>query len=142
MPRTPKLVRSINGLLEMCWLFVIVAVPIFFNVDTIASSSPTKRRCYATSCSSWRFCSWPRPYTWRHNTLPSGPPRLKARRHARFQGMLHRASATPNGNRRASFRVYICYCVYPRILPTISFWGSYDRMERCVDAPHLHHSFF
>src|SRR5437879_1150769 len=42
MPRSSPLVRIIDGLLELAWLFVIVGDPVFFNVRDYRVFEPDK----------------------------------------------------------------------------------------------------
>ena len=42
MPRSSPVVRVLDGLLEFCWLFALLAVPIFFNVRDYRTFEPDK----------------------------------------------------------------------------------------------------
>jgi O-antigen ligase/tetratricopeptide (TPR) repeat protein len=130
MPRTPSLVRFINGMLEMGWLFILVGVPIFFNVRDYRVFEPDKivllRNVVLFMAVLFLIKAvYLAPLYVARWSDTSESPETRTFAVALTTALKRRPIVI------AAFVFAFIYVIASihSILPTISFWGSYDRME-------------
>lgn len=137
MPRTLPFIRTMNGLIELGWLFLIIAVPTFFNVRDERVFEPDKivlmrntvlimilllllKTLYLAPRYLPRWFGGPRAIG---GTAASAREEIAAGSGAAF------AQRWPIVVAAAIFMVIYLLATVHSIIPSISFWGSYDRLE-------------
>ena len=129
-PGSTTLVRIVNGVLEMGWLFIIVAVPVFFNVRDYRTFEPDKivllRNTLAVMVALFLLKAvYVAPYYLRRwSTVAEGDQSVSF--WSALQSALRRR---PIVVAALVFGFIYILATINSIDPAISFWGSYDRME-------------
>lgn len=130
MSRSLPVVRLLDGLIELGWLFLIIAVPVFFNVRDARIFEPDKivllRNTTLVMMALWGLKALylaPLYLGQRERIGPSGhPPTLPQRLRALLK-------TRPILAAMAVFMVVYLLAMLNSLIPRISFWGSYDRLE-------------
>ena len=130
MSRSLPVVRLLDGLIELGWLFLIIAVPVFFNVRDARIFEPDKivllRNTTLVMVALWGLKALylaPLYLGQRERSNPSGHPPTPAQR---LRALL---KTRPILAAMAVFMVVYLLAMLNSLIPRISFWGSYDRLE-------------
>lgn len=133
MPRTPLPARVLDSLIEFGWLFLIVAVPTFFNVhdervfepDKIVVMRNVTLVMVLLFLAKWLYLApW---YLGRRSTGAGGAQEAGANTRARGIGTY--IGRWPLVCAALLFAIVYSLATWHSILPYFSFWGSYDRAE-------------
>ena len=130
MPRSSPLIRLLDGLLELGWLFILVGVPIFFNLRDYRTFEPDKivlmrntvlamvvvlmiKGLYLAPINLARWFG-----------VQEGPGNARILDDAR-----HALRRRPIFIAALVFGFVYILATISSIAPRISFWGSFDRLE-------------
>lgn len=131
MPRATPFARTLDGLIEFGWLFLIVAVPNFFNVRDYRVFEPDKivllRNVVLVMVLLLllRYLYQAPFYLARGRAEPGGGDAPIAA----SGGFASRLRRWPIVAAAAVFAAIYLLATIHSIIPSISFWGSYDRLE-------------
>ncbi len=129
-PRTASLVRILDGLIELGWLFAILAVPTFFNLRDARIFEPDKivllRDIVIVMVVVFLVKAvYTAPYQmlrWSGKLTPDNPgsPGSDVKTWVTHRPIVIAALV---------FAIVYLLATFDSLLPATSFWGSYDRME-------------
>ena len=137
-------VRTLDYLVESCWLLAIVAVPIFFDTETTRIFEPDKIALFRNVVLVMLVALLLRgiitlPEAWARRApapVPAGvatddgaTPVAETARGATRPWWRRIVSGNPMLVPVASFTAIYTLATVHSVLPSISFWGSYDRMQ-------------
>ena len=132
MSRSLPVVRLLDGLIELGWLFLLIAVPIFFNVRDARIFEPDKivllRNTTLVMVALWGLKGlYLAPlYLGQPERTAAGLPERPATIIGRLRAL---ARANPILAAMAVFMFVYLLAMLNSLIPRISFWGSYDRLE-------------
>jgi len=136
MMPSSTLTRTMNAVIEGCWLVAVAAIPLFFNVNSRRVFEPDKITVFRNIVIVMLIALIVKGI--------EAAPRLLARlqqRRGQPEGQATEPAATPAGGLRGLLRTYpllapiaLFVVVYSAatarsIDPSISFWGSYERLQ-------------
>jgi tetratricopeptide (TPR) repeat protein len=127
-PRLSPLVRVVDGLLELCWLLIVLAVPGFFNVRDYRVFEPDKIVLMRDGVLIMVILFLVKAVYLTPHYLArwSGVGEDKQSFGADLTEGLRRR---PMAVAALAFAFVYLLATFRSLLPAISFWGSYDRME-------------